>query len=226
MFYKEDEILNFKSDNVVLWSKKCLICFISIVVLGISISFNTMAMLGADPVSVLFHGASVFTGVDMGLITNAINITLIIIVLFLDRKYINIGTLIYAITLGISIEWGIKIYNLMCIPTDFLPRFLISLVGCLLAFSSLGAFIAIDIGVDPWSAIALIISKKTNNPFKIVRMCFDVICMIIGYALGGTVGIITLISVALGGPVIQKMSEILDKLFNTMIKSKKTFKKV
>lgn len=218
--------MDFKLDNskVKSWSIKIIICLISIIGLGISIGLTTSANLGADPISVLFHGASKFTGINEGLIITAINAVLIMIVFFLDRKYVNIGTVIYLVALGWATNLGIHIYNFMSVPDVFLAKIIVSIFGTFLAFISLGAYIAIDIGVDPWSAIAIIMAKKFNKPFKVTRMSFDIVSMIVGYLLGGTVREITLISVVFGGPVIQKMSEILDKVFARMIKSEKVCK--
>ncbi len=208
-------------EKAILWTKKIIICFISIIALGVSIGINISAALGADPISVLFDGSSNITGMELGLITNIINITLTIIVLFVDRKYINIGTLIYVLSLGMSIEWGTAIYDLL-VPTDnFVGKLIISLIGCLLAFVALGAYVAINIGVDAWSAIALIISKRTGKQYRTIRMLFDFVCMILGYFLGGTVGIVTIFSAFAGGPLIQKATEILDKMFTKVLQSKK-----
>ena len=94
-----------------------------------------------------------------------------------------------------------------------------SLLGCLFCFIGLGGFMAVDIGVDPWTAMAVIISKKMKKSFRIVKIVLDALTLLFGWLMGGRVGIITLFCVFVGGPIIQKSYELLDKAFDKVIKS-------
>ena len=93
-----------------------------------------------------------------------------------------------------------------------------SLVGCIFCFVGLGGFMAIDIGIDPWTAAAVIVSKKTKKSFRLIKTIFDGVTLFLGWAMGGKVGIITIFCVFAGGPIIQKSNEILDKLLPKMLK--------
>ena len=77
---------------------------------------------------------------------------------------------------------------------------------------------AIDIGIDPWTAAAVILSKKINKSFRSVKIALDGLTLFLGWAMGGKVGIITIFCVFVGGPIIQKSNEILDKLLPKMLK--------
>ena len=214
--------INIKESNktIVYMLKRAFICSLSIIVLGISIAINTKTDLGTDPISVFYNGVSAFTGLELGVATSTINVTLAMIVIIISRKYINIGTVIYAFLLGPSISFGIYIYNLLNIPETFTIRFFVSLAGCFLAFLGLGSFIAIDIGIDPWSASIILLSKKFKSSFGTMMIIVNMIVLIAGYFLGGIVGIMTLFTAAAGGPLIQRISEFLDKIFIKMLKSK------
>ena len=76
-----------------------------------------------------------------------------------------------------------------------------------------------DVGIDPWTALAIIVSEKTNKSFKLVKIYLDIITLILGWIMGGTLGIITIFCALVGGPVIQKSSELLDKILAKMLKS-------
>lgn len=198
--------------------KRVVICTLSVVLLGISIALNTRAMLGNDPITVFYDGLSIQTGHSMGITANIINSILLVIVLLVDRHYINIGTLIYAEVLGPSITLGLNLYNLLNIPEILVCRIVLAVIGYSLAFVSLGAFVAVDIGIDPWTASAIIMSQKLNKSFGGTKVSIDAIALLIGYFLGGTVGVMTFISAIIGGPAIEKISEFLDKLFSRVIK--------
>lgn len=207
-----------QKDYMVLWIKKIIICTLSMIVLGLGAVMVVRASLGNDPISVLYEGLGVFFRINMGIAANLINCILAAIVFFLDRKYIHIGTLIYALVLGSSISFWISLFNNFVIPDAVFWRVGLAIMGYLLSFISVSAYIAIGIGIDPWTALALIISKKLQKPFGKIRIFIDTLALIIGFFLGGTVGIMTLISALIGGPVIQKLSEWLDKLFFKMLK--------
>ena len=197
---------------------KLLLCIFSIVLLGISIAFNTKASLGTDSIAVFFNGVSSFSNLNLGLATNIINCILAIIVILIDRKYINVGTVIYALALGPSINLGITLYETMGITDNYFPRFLVSILAVALAIIGLGIFISVDIGVDPWSALAIISSKKLNKPFGFMKVSIDIIALVVGFFLGGKVREMTLISAFVGGPCIQKVSEFVDNMFSKMLK--------
>ena len=77
---------------------------------------------------------------------------------------------------------------------------------------------SIDIGIDPWTATAVILSKKINKSFRLVKIVLDGLTLFFGWIMGGKVGIITVFCVFAGGPIIQKSNEILDKLIPKMLK--------
>ena len=213
--------MNFKISkvNFILWTKKILICTLSLFFLGLAGSLNIKAALGADPITVFYEGLSKSLNMDIGITINILNVILTIAVLFIERKYINIGTLIYVLTLGYFVNFGIWLYELFPIPNSFIVRLLVSLFGCLLAFIGLGGFMAINIGVDPWTAITLIACEKLKKSFRLIRTILDASTLILGIILGGTFGIITVFCVLVGGFSIQKIYDVIDKMIKKMLKS-------
>lgn len=203
----------------ILWVKKILICTFSLLLLGFAGSLNIKAALGSDPITVFYEGLSESLHLDIGITINILNAILTTAILFIDRKYINIGTLIYVFVLGNFVNLGIWIYELLPIPDGFIVRLLMSLLGCLLAFIGLGGFMAINIGVDPWTAITLIICNKAQKSFRLIRTIFDSLTLIFGIILGGTFGIITIFCVLAGGSSIQKIYNVIDKMLKKMLKS-------
>lgn len=206
-------------ENAVLWAKKILICLACLMVLGIGCGINVGAMQGADPITVFYEGMSKFFHIKMGTAANIINWSFVALVFFVNRKYVNIGTVVHMFTLGMFLQWGVDIYHVFHIPNQFIWQVLASIVGCLLCFVSLGGFIAINIGVDSWTAVTMVLSDKFGKSFKVLKVTLDILTLILGWLMGGTVGVITIFSAVVGGPLIQKSAEVLDKLFNKMLKS-------
>lgn len=210
--------INLKNKKTVLWGKKIIICTLSLILLGIGCGINIITHQGADPITVFYEGLSKFLGINVGLTAGILNFSLVAFVFFVNRKYINIGTVIYIFVLGNFINFGIWVYNFLHIPNVFICQIIMSLIGCLFCFIGLGGFMSIDIGIDPWTAAAVILSKKINKSFRSVKIALDGLTLFFGWIMGGKVGIITIFCVFAGGPIIQKSNEILDKLIPKMLK--------
>ncbi len=59
-----------------------------------------------------------------------------------------------------------------------------------------------DLGVSAYDAVALILSEKKVARFQFCRIGSDFICTILGYLLGATAGIGTIITAFFMGPII------------------------
>lgn len=211
--------MNFK--NKLEWKNfiiRAFFCAISIVCLGLSMGFSTKSMLGTDPITVFLTGVAYKFNIELGIVVNIISGFLIILVLIFDRKCINVGTVIYWLLLGASTSFGEYYYASICGENDLTFRIIMAIIGALLGFIGLGLYMTVNIGVDPWTALAIIISKKTNKNFGIIKMSIDILVLIIGYCLGGELGIMTLITAVIAGPAIQKIHEYLKQIFDKMLK--------
>ena len=191
------------------WVIRIIFCACGIIFMGLSMGICTRSALGTDPITVFLTGVSYRTNINLGLVINIISLVLLAIVFFIDKKYINIGTLIYVLLLGVSTNLGTNIYNLIISSNDFIFRLIMAIIGSLIGFIGLASYMTADIGIDPWTAIAIIISKKINRKFGVTKMSIDILMLIIGYLLGGEIGIMTLIMAIIGGPTIQKIHEFL-----------------
>ncbi len=241
--------LETKQKNAVLFAVKIIICTLGLILLGIGSGMNLGADQGADPITVFYDGLSINVGCSAGQVATMLNAGLIILVLIFDYfnalkqvkagvlkssgeiipamfKHIHVGTVVYLLVLGAFMDFGIWVYNKFSayIPTVAfgglnVSQIIVSLIGCVLCFVGLGGFMAADVGIDPWTAIVLILSEKTQKPFKLIKIILDAITLVFGWLMGGVVGLITLFCVFVGGPIIQKSAELLDKSFKKVLKS-------
>ena len=191
--------------SIILWAKKIIVCTLSLILLGIGCGINLATNQGADPITVFYDGLSVVSGITAGQVATILNAGLILIVLIFDfsdaRKKANRE--------GKKLTF-FDIFNVSQISA--------SLVGCLFCFIGLGGFMVVNIGIDPWTAAAVIITEKTKKSFGVVKIILDALTLFFGWLMGGVVGIITLFCAVAGGPIIQKSAEILDKTFKKMLK--------
>ena len=53
-------------------------------------------------------------------------------------------------------------------------------------------FITADMGLDPFTGLVMVLRDKTKKEFQVVKISFDMCCIVLGFLLGGKLGIITL----------------------------------
>lgn len=205
-----------KSDLI----KKILIALIADILIGFGIAFNACAGFGNDPISVLFDGIHNKFGISLGLASDIANYTMFVIVLIFGRRYINIGTFIYTLPLGIFVNAGISFYQFISVPNTIIFRAIMSIIACILLFFGIAAYIAIEIGVDPWTGLAMILKDKTSKQYRVFRVTIDMSALAIGFLLGGKVGVTTVVAALAGGPIIQAFSQFIKKSILGLFKFK------
>ena len=86
-------------------------------------------------------------------------------------------------------------------------RITASVAGCLLLYTGVGFFIAVDIGMDPMTGVAMVIRDWLKWDFKKAKWLFDGRMSLIGFLLGGTLGVVTILAAITAGPAIQFIAE-------------------
>lgn len=189
--------------------RKCLIAVVGILLVGIGVSFNAMAHLGNDPVGIFYDGmrnALGLIGEQLGTASNLVNIALIILLGFVGRKYISIGTVIYIVPYGICVEIGTMLYSRIFTVEALWCQIAGSVTGCLLLYTGVALFIAVDIGLDPMTGVAMVVRDALKWDYKKAKWLFDAVMTLLGFLLGGTLGVVTILTALTAGPVIQWIS--------------------
>lgn len=199
-----------KKENI----KRLVLAFVGILLVGTGVAFNAAAALGNDPVGIVYDGirnVANLSAEQLGVASNLVNMALVILVFLLDRRYVNIGTFIYIVPYGFVVSFGGKLYHTL-FQTQILPfQIAGAAMGCLLLYTGVAMFITADIGLDPFTGVVMVIRDKVGKEYKVVKVCFDVGCIILGFLLGGKLGVITILTALTAGPVIQFLSEIIGK---------------
>ena len=188
-----------------------VLAIVGIFFIGTGVAFNAAAALGNDPIGIMYDGirnVAKLSPEQLGMASNIVNISLVVLVLLLNRHYINIGTLIYIVPYGTIVDMGRKIYYVM-FKVQTLPTQIIGAgLGCLFLYLGVAMFIAADIGLDPFTGIVMVLRDKCKKEYKVVKICFDIVCILIGFILGGKIGIITILTAATAGPYQEAIEKI------------------
>ena len=172
---------------------------------GIAISMMLRAAIGVSPWDVLAQGVSLRTGIPFGFVTNIVGGVVLLFWIPLRQK-LGIGTVLNALLVGPSAEVG-----LWLIPeqTDIWVRIVMFAGGLLLLSIATGLYIGARFGPGPRDGLMTGINKKFGIRIWIVRTSLEVFVLIIGWILGGNVGVGTLAFALLVGPLVHMTMPIL-----------------
>lgn len=197
--------------------KRCVIAEIGIFILCIGVAFNAMAQLGNDPVGIFYDGmrsALSLSQQQLGIASNLINLILFGILCVFGRKYINIGTLLYIIPYGTFVGIGTAIYPHIFISDALVYRIAGSVTGCLLLYIGVGIYVAMEVGVDPMTGIALLLSDVLKLDYARAKWIEDGTMTATGFLMGGKFGVVTLLTALTGGPGIQIVIQAVKRLMH------------
>lgn len=176
----------------------------SVLMMGAGVALFTMVGFGTDPCSTFSLGLSGKTGISYGTCQLMLNAVLFIPVLLKDPSRIGLGTLANMLLVGYCADGFRWLTGPVITPQSpisvRLLCFFITLILFLLAAS---LYMAVDLGVAPYDALPQMIAKKTQKlSFRTIRILWDLSFLVLGFLLGATVGLTTLLTGFCFGPVI------------------------
>ena len=182
-----------------------LLALIGVSLCGIGVGFANCAALGLDSIGIFYDGIRNilnFSSDMLGVTSFIVSGVILVFLFFASRKYVSLGTLIYIIAYGSFITVGSIIYRALVFENNLFTSIVFSCIGYILLYIGLAIYIAIDIGMDAFTGIVLYLSDITHFEFKYVKIAFDIVLIIIGAVLGGALGVPTVITMVVGGPLI------------------------
>ena len=165
---------------------------------------------GASPWSVLAQGLYLNFGFSVGTITIFISFIVLLLWFPLNQKP-GIGTILNALIIGLMIDVCIRYVQA---PENYIYQILLGAFAVLTVGIGGGIYLVANLGAGPRDGLMIGLQKKTNLPIALVRAALEITVMSIGWYLGGTVGVGTLLF-ALGiGPCVALGLFLVNKLFN------------
>lgn len=186
---------------------RLLLLLMGLVIAHLGVTLFLLTELGADPFNVFVQGIfrTLQRGVDMlthGYTHVSVCIIIILLLLVIDRSYIKIGTVVCMVFGGPIIDFFTRMFGgVIHAGNPFAIRILTLAAGCVILAFGMTIVIKSDAGTGPNDLVAIVISDKISKPFGRVRIVVDFCFVAIGFVLGGAVGIGTIISAFLVGPI-------------------------
>lgn len=194
--------------------KSILAAAFGVLLVGVGVAFNNCAGFGNDPVGIVYDGIRSISGMSqaqLGTASNVVNIVLLVLLFFTGRHYVSIGTFVYLLPYGFCVDFGNFLYRLLGASEDVGVRIVFSVLGCVLLSLGVAVYITVDIGVDPFTGVVLVLRDVLKKEYRYVKIGFDLAMVVLGTLLGGRLGVVTVITALAVGPVIQFFTKILKK---------------
>jgi len=177
---------------------------------GLGEGLLIVSLTGASPWSVLAQGISLNVNLSIGTITLLVSIAVLILWIPLGQK-LGMGTIFNALIIAIMIDLCI---NFAPTPSNYIYQLILAVVSVILVGIGGGIYLVSNLGAGPRDGLMIGLQKKTNLPIAVVRGTLEISVVTIGWYLGGTVGVGTLLFAFGIGPCVAFGLYLVDKIFD------------
>ncbi|MCW9698886.1 MULTISPECIES: membrane protein YczE [unclassified Avibacterium] len=172
---------------------------ISLTILGMGEGLLLLANLGSAPWTVLSQGVALQAGFNVGWASLIIS-AIVMLMWFPLKLRAGLGTvlntLLVALSLGITVDF-------ISVPHSMLLRFTYALLGIFLFGVASAFYLTCHQGAGPRDGLMVGLCQRWHCKVGIVRTLIEITVCAIGFCLGGTVGIGTLLFAFSIGWIVQ-----------------------
>ena len=180
-----------------------------LILFGLGETLLITANQGVSPWTVLAQGLSFQLDLSIGITTFIVSIIVLFLWLPLKQKP-GLGTLLNVILISIVIDLSNPI---LPYPKTFFYQIFQSLIAVLIVGIGSGFYLTANLGPGPRDGLMTGLQKLTNQPIALIRTLIEVTAVVIGFYLGGVVGIGTLLFAFGIGPAVSLGIFIVMKFF-------------
>ena len=171
--------------------------FVGLALYGVSLAFVLRAGLGLAPWDVLHQGLAERTGATIGQMVIAVSFVVLLLWIPL-RERPGFGTFANAVLVGVFVDLTLLVVGA---PQGWIPRAALLAGGVLLNGVATAMYIGASLGPGPRDGLMTGLVRRTGRSVRLVRTCIEVGVLALGWLLGGTVGVGTVLYAVAIGPV-------------------------
>ncbi len=182
---------------------RLIMTIFGVVVSAVSVGFFRQAAFGTDPFQCMCAGLDNVIPISFGTLYVIINLALLCVMFFTSRKFIGIATFINMFLTGYIVEFSENTVHGIFGDPSMTGRIIYLIIGIAVMCLASAFYFTADLGVSTYDFIALRLAEVWKKvPFRLIRICTDLICVGIGFALGFVPGVGTIITAFFMGPLI------------------------
>ncbi len=203
--WSSDKAYNFKPK----FSTFFFLCF-GLTLFGLGEGLLIVSFMGASPWSVLAQGISLNVNLSIGIITLLISLGVLVLWIPLGQK-LGMGTIFNALIIAIMIDLCI---NFVPTPSTYIHQLILAVISVITVGIGGGIYLVSNLGAGPRDGLMIGLQKISNLPIALVRAALEISAVSVGWYLGGTVGIGTLLFAFGIGPCVALGLYLVDKIFD------------
>ena len=196
-------------------SRRIFMSLAGVFICAVSVGIFKIAAFGVDPFQALMSGLDNMIPIPFGTLYVLVNLVLLVFSLIADRSNIGIATFLNLFLLGYITQFTYEMLQVLLPAPTLIVRALCLLAGIVIICFGSSLYMTAKLGVSTYDAVAIVLSGKWKwGQFKYVRICCDLVCVLLGVTFfllsGGSVaqiptiaGIGTVITAFFMGPLIQ-----------------------
>ena len=185
-------------------------CCFGLMLFGLGEGLLIVSFTGASPWSVLAQGLSLNVNLSIGMLTFLISVTVLILWIPLGQKP-GMATILNALIIALMIDICIKFVPT---PSNYINQLILAVISVLTVGIGGGIYLVANLGAGPRDGLMVGLQKLTNFPIAAVRATLEITVVSVGWYLGGTVGIGTLLFAFGIGPCVALGLYLVDKIFD------------
>lgn len=174
---------------------------------GLSMAMMVRAGLGLDPWDVFHQGLSIHTGMTIGLASGVVGVAVLLAWIPL-RNRPGIGTVANIIVIAVTVDVGLW---LLATPTSLPVRIAMMVGAVVLNAISTVLYVGAGLGPGPRDGLMTGLVVRTGLSVRLIRTSIEATVLAVGWLLGGTVGIGTLVYAFGIGPLVQMFVRVTPK---------------
>ena len=176
---------------------------------GMGVAILLLTKLGGDPIGILCQGFQNILKLPYGHVSFLYNLVWICIALLVARGNIGLGSLVYAALTGYFIDLYLWLFSFGDFDQlNLILRLLLYIAGMLLLSFALSILIRFELGMSALEAVLYKMAEKTGASYILLRMLIDLTFVVVGYCLGGTFGIGTILCILFVGTLVKRFSSL------------------
>lgn len=195
---------------------RILLSALGVFVMGFGMSVLEKLNFGTDPYTCMNNGISMVSGISLGTAGLLVSAVMLVFVIVFDISSLGLGTIFNMVGFGYSIDLFRFIWAKVGFDgvADGVLRYFLLASMLVIFILAVSVYLAADLGSAPYDALPVIISQRSKIRFVFVRMCWDICAVAIGFVLGSSVGVTTLVCAFFVGPAASAVRRAVDKVLS------------
>jgi len=162
--------------------------------------------MGSDTYTCFQQGLGFSLGWSVGNVNLVMSLVIVGVFFFVDRSLIGPGTVILCFGIGPMISvFGWLFDKIFIGEVGIWVSILLIICGVLFTSTGISTYLVLNQGVQPMDMIIISISRLIKKSYGIAMYIFSAICLLLGWQLGGVIGVGTLVNLLFTGKVIDLM---------------------